>query len=423
MWTPIADTETAERCWRALEAIEVDLVSRLPAIQDPLLASGTAGLALFFSYFCAARTEGEAADRALEALEQSVAALGEGDQLPALYGGFSGVGWTVEHLTRHFFEGDGDLCSELDEALCTALSAPGPPLKYELLNGLAGFGIYLLERPSRPGVTEALGRILERLDETSEESQAGLTWPTLPEWVPFAQREWMPEGGYNLGVAHGVPGVVGFLAAAWREGVADPRVERLAEGAVRWILAQRQPAGGRSVFPTWLIPGQEPTPARTAWCYGDLGIAAVLMSAARSFHRLDWEEEALSLARLAATRPADAFKVLDAGLCHGAAGIAHLFNRFYQATGDLQIRAAALAWYRHALDLRCTTEGIGGFLSYVRTGPEPGTWESDPGFLAGAAGIGLALLGAVSDVEPAWDRVMLVAIPPGATAPDGGEPA
>ena len=31
----------------------------------------------------------------------------------------------------------------------------------------------------------------------------------------------------------------------------------------------------------------------------------------------------------------------------------------------------------------------------------------DPGFLEGSAGIGLALLAAVSEVDPGWDRVFL----------------
>lgn len=34
-----------------------------------------------------------------------------------------------------------------------------------------------------------------------------------------------------------------------------------------------------------------------------------------------------------------------------------------------------------------------------------------PGFLTGAAGIGLALLGAVSPVEPSWDRLLLCSVP------------
>ena len=39
-------------------------------------------------------------------------------------------------------------------------------------------------------------------------------------------------------------------------------------------------------------------------------------------------------------------------------------------------------------------------------------WKTEPGFLSGVAGIGLGLLAAVTDLEPAWDRVLLVAIPP-----------
>ena len=38
-------------------------------------------------------------------------------------------------------------------------------------------------------------------------------------------------------------------------------------------------------------------------------------------------------------------------------------------------------------------------------------WRDEPGFLTGAAGIGLALLAALFPVEPAWDRVLLASIP------------
>jgi hypothetical protein len=35
-----------------------------------------------------------------------------------------------------------------------------------------------------------------------------------------------------------------------------------------------------------------------------------------------------------------------------------------------------------------------------------------PGFLTGANGIALALLGAIAPVEPAWDRLLAIAVPP-----------
>jgi len=413
MWQPLADDLMAGRCWDAVEAIRQDLAERPPGkAPEVALANGPPGQALFFSYLAAAREDSETADLALEMLGRSIQGLGATFAQPSLYGGFCGVGWTVEHLTREHIEKDGDLCESLDDALETVLSNPAVTLKYELINGLAGFGLYLVERRPHPAAEALLPRILDRLEASAEETPDGLTWFTRPEWVSPLQHDWMPDGGYNLGVAHGVPGVIGFLAAARREGFDTPGLARLAEGAVHWVLAQRYEAGDRSVFPAALIPGEEPGRSRTAWCYGDLGIAAVLLSAARSFDRLDWEVEALAIARRAAARPAEAFRTTDACLCHGTVGIAHLFNRLHQATGDPDLRRAALDWYGHALSSRQAGKGIGGFLSWMADGPGEFTWRAEPGFLAGATGVGLGLLAAATDVEPSWDRVMLLAIPP-----------
>ena len=89
-----------------------------------------------------------------------------------------------------------------------------------------------------------------------------------------------------------------------------------------------------SVFPYGVGPQVSVRPARTAWCYGDPGIAAALLLAGRAMDEPAWEREALDLARTVARRPAGNCGVNDAGLCHGAAGLGHLLNRFYQATGD-----------------------------------------------------------------------------------------
>lgn len=414
MWHPIADAETSRRCWILLEEIERCLAAHLSASRDeprdPSLAGGDAGLALFFAYLGAARDSetDDSADRAFDALGRSAGALAEARLGPSLYSGFCGVGWVVEHLTRELFEGDEDVSDEVDEALRSLLlNAQGTPM-YELISGLAGFGTYLTERMPHPAAAGLLGRVLDRLAETAEESDAGITWYDRPEWLSPWQREEMPGGCYNLGVAHGVPGVLGFLAAAHGEGIRDPRVERLAEGLVHWILGQQLPPGDRSVLPAFVVPGETPEPTRTAWCYGDLGVAAVLLSAARSFGREDWEREALAMARLAARRPIDSVNAIDTGLCHGAAGLAHLFNRLYQATGDPEIRDAALAWLHRTLDMQRPGEDFAGLMSWVVPQPGEGRWEGEHGFLTGIAGVGLALLAAVTGIEPAWDRVLLL---------------
>ncbi|HEX2061547.1 MAG TPA: lanthionine synthetase LanC family protein, partial [Thermoanaerobaculia bacterium] len=207
-----------------------------------------------------------------------------------------------------------------------------------------------------------------------------------------------------------IPGVIGFLAVAHREGLKDPRIPRLVGHAVQFLLTQKRDWNEGSVFPSHVPPDGDPRPTRTAWCYGDLGVAAVLLSAAQSFARDDWRDEALAIARAAARRSVAETRVIDVGLCHGAVGIAHIFNRIHHATRDAEMRDAAVAWYGRALDMRRPGEGLAGLLSWVDTGPKEGVWKGEPGFLSGIAGVGLGLLAAVTDFEPRWDRVLLLSM-------------
>ncbi|HKG93849.1 MAG TPA: lanthionine synthetase LanC family protein, partial [Gemmatimonadaceae bacterium] len=149
-----------------------------------------------------------------------------------------------------------------------------------------------------------------------------------------------------------------------------------------------EPAGGGgSAFASVDAPGLPWRPTRSAWCYGYPGVAAALLAAARAAGEPGWERAATELALRAARRPPDECGVVDAGLCHGAAGLAQIYNRLWQATGDERLRRAATDWAHRALDF-----------------PVP----DDPGLLVGAAGVALALLATVSDVEPEWDRVLLL---------------
>jgi len=428
MWRPIISGETHREAWTVIEEIERSLAERLasdPALSsNPTLAAGTAGLALFYAYLDATRPGSDAGDRALECLGQSIDRLGRANIGPSLYSGFAGVGWTIEHLRGDFFDGDDDLTDPIDGALEDLLESPGQE-PYELIRGVAGYGMYLLERLPHPTATALLVRVIDHLEATAERSEAGCAWFTPAAWQLERQREIMPDGCYNLGVAHGIPGVLGFLAAARRNGITDPRIEDLAGGTVRWLLAQQNPEDRNSVFPAYFSPGSGPLPARTAWCYGDLGIAAVLLLAARSFGRPRWEEEAVALAHGAAERSAQVAGVDDACLCHGYAGNAHLFVRLYRATGDPVLREAALAWIDQALASRRPGEGVAGYSAWYAQADGSGAWMADPGFLMGAAGVGLALLAAASDVEPDWDRVMVVSVPPqtAAAAAEEGEAA
>ncbi|HKR63195.1 MAG TPA: lanthionine synthetase C family protein [Thermoanaerobaculia bacterium] len=408
MWQPIAGADLARDCWTTIADIERVLADNLPL--QPHVAGGTSGVALFFAYLHAAGGSDAAADRALHALELSGGALAEEQLLPSLYSGFAGVGWVLAHLTRELFDGDADLTVEIDRALRAMLSEETERAPFELVGGLAGYGSYLIERLPSADCAELLDRVITLLDASRDVNGV---WFSDPEWLPEWQRDLMPRGHYNLGVAHGIAGVIGFLAAAQQAGVRDPRIARMVNDAVPWLLAQKG-IWPSSLFPSHVPPDSEPRPTRTAWCYGDLGVAAVLLSAGLAFEREEWRDEAVSIARVAARRTLIETKVSDAGLCHGASGVAHLFNRISQATDDVELRDAALRWYAIALHMRQPGKGLAGFLSWYESmlPGERGSWRGEAGFLTGIAGIGLALLAAVTDIEPTWDRVMLVSVPP-----------
>lgn len=98
--------------------------------------------------------------------------------------------------------------------------------------------------------------------------------------------------------------------------------------------------------------------------------------------------------------------VYDAGLCHGAAGVAHIFNRFYQDTHNEVFKEAALYWFNQTLEMDTFQDGLAGYKASISTsGTE---YENCTGLLEGIAGIGLALIGAVADFEPNWDECLLI---------------
>lgn len=378
----------------------------------PSLDSGAAGAALFLSYLDQALPGRGYGEQAEDLLERAILGVSQGYSPPSLYGGFPGVAWTLEHLQgRSLDPGEEDPGEDIAAAIERYLERERRPGDFDLVAGLVGLGVYALERQPRASGEECLRRVLRHLAHEAESLAEGIAWHTPAEHLVPEARRYYPEGSYNLGVAHGTPGVIGFLGEACAVAAVADEARALLGGAVPWLLAQRSPPETGSVFPYALAPGIVPNPARLAWCYGDLGIATALLGAARRAGEPSWEREALDLARTAAARPFEGSGVVDAGLCHGAAGLGHLFNRLYQSTGEERFAEAARFWLERTLGFQERGEGVAGFRAW-EVNPETKTpgWRSEAGFLEGAAGVGLALLGAISSVEPAWDRVLLLSV-------------
>jgi lantibiotic modifying enzyme len=120
----------------------------------------------------------------------------------------------------------------------------------------------------------------------------------------------------------------------------------------------------------------------------------------------------VALACRAAERPEAETKVVDAGFCHGTAGLAHLYNRMYQATGEPRLGRAAVHWLERTLEWCRLAEDGGGWWVAGSADPRQGPWTGID-LVHGAAGIALVLLAAATPVEPVWDRMFLLSAPRG----------
>ncbi len=409
-WRPLLTGDTRTRALETVRAIAGHLRDRLPAdiAANASLGGGQAGIALFFAYLHRCLADPGAHAAAVQLLEQATDALAAQPSWISLYAGFSGVAWAGEHLGSFLFEPGGDDPNEdVDETLHALLSQGQWGGDYDLIRGLVGLGVYALERLPNPVAAETLERIVAHLANSAERRPDGATWWTDPRWLPPEDAANHPHGYYNLGVAHGVPGVIALLGAACAAGLGSKLVRDVLADAVAWVLAQRQSVDGVTLFPLWVENDTPPAKSRLAWCYGDAGVAAALFWAGRHVGEPAWEGAALEIALRAAEQAPEQTGVVDAGLCHGAAGLGHLFNRLAQASANDRLAVAARFWFDLALAMRRPGQGVGGYQAW---GPAPGgglAWWDDATFLTGSAGIGLSLLAATTDVEPRWDRVLL----------------
>jgi lantibiotic modifying enzyme len=402
---PLLTGRDAERARDAVRAAARGFAyTRAPRVGFDLV-TGHAGLAIVHATLDRVVPGEGHLERASRAIERALAATGKIECNAWLWMGFTGVAWALE-LLQGREPGEGD--NEVDQALPGLVASWTD--SFDLMTGVSGLAVYALEREPCPSVTALLGAIVDRLAKMSERRAPGVTWPLDPRWLPPGASH-VAQVDCDLGVGHGVAGVIAVLARIHASAAADARTKRrarsLLDDAVAWLLAQELPPGSGCCFPhvLGLGPPRAPRrPSRLAWCRGDPGIAAALAVAARCTGEDDWLRAARRVALVAAARPFEGSGVRDAGLCHGAAGVGHLLGRVYRATGDTRLGVAARAWLMRAVAMR--TDRVYGWKTDSPLRGEGAREGTTPGLLMGAGGIALALLAATGDADASWDRAM-----------------
>jgi len=207
------------------------------------------------------------------------------------------------------------------------LTRPG---EYDLISGLTGLGVYHLVRhgSAGSGMTAAVVDYLVALSEPVRrhgESLPGWWSGTGPASPP--DPAW-PTGHLNLGMAHGIAGILALLSGAMRVGI---QVEGHAEAVSELCATFDRYRQGSSACPWWpaLITFDEykrgtansGRQARPSWCYGTAGQGRAQQLAGLALgdqERMRIAERALAGSIL--DRQVTGL-LADASLCHGWAGV------------------------------------------------------------------------------------------------------
>ncbi|WP_370307281.1 lanthionine synthetase C family protein [Sinimarinibacterium flocculans] len=353
------------------------------------LASGVAGHALFYAYLArhCENSGGKFRRISKRSLDRLVSELSDANLLPGLFTGLAGIAWASRKVTQVLNIRDLDGYSDVYEQIGDYLSCEPRSSEYDLIAGLSGIGAWILTIPEVKWRAQLLELVLQRLSQTSELDDGALRWPT-PSWRPHPIETESPERPqYNLGLAHGIPGIIGFLTECLRQGVSQEETTRLICGALKWLERRALPHHVSSYFS---YVSDTLLPARLAWCYGDAGVALVVNNAAHVLRRNDIHEFANRLTKKAADRRGDSAQIMDAGVCHGTAGLVLIFNHLARVQQIGYAAGAADYWLNLLLQSRRPELGICGFSSWDGASK---AYKLDSGYLSGAPGVALVLLG------------------------------
>jgi lantibiotic modifying enzyme len=277
--------------------------------------------------------------------------------------------WQVEQIVRH--------------AIPPELGA----WSYDLIDGPSGVLLSLIscDGQNRREESRLKVALVERLALLLDSQLDGMPRARIDPscYLPMQDhlRLSFPNGYVDLGLAHGIPGVLAALSAASQAGHDSASLRSALRNGNDWVWSQ---AFKDNYGENWASgvdvtdPKKIQKAARSAWCYGAPGVALALIQTALALDDCDSLDRARLALAASETRSKSQFGAASATLCHGVAGIVALSVSDGAADDDT---------INDLLRLFDSENPIGYFDLNDKH-----EQVDDPGYLTGASGVALTLL-------------------------------
>jgi lantibiotic modifying enzyme len=315
--------------------------------------------------------------------------------------GLSGVLYLFEFLRENcFIDMDvSDTQPALDNYLILQMRQDIQQARYDFMHGALGVGLYFLKKKTEQGVIQELINFLYNTADKGIDNK-------IFKWKSIINAE-KNIVGYNIALSHGISSIIVFLSRVVKSGMVNEKISEMLSGAVNYVLSQQmdfRQCG--SCFPSQSLENKNYSifKSRLAWCYGDLGVAMALSQAGKTTNNMEWQEKGLSIFLQSTQRLSVADSLVqDAGICHGSAGIAMIYNRMFLETRRNEFKEASNYWLGQTINFSQFSDGLVGYKTCRLDG-----WICDYSLLTGITGIGLVFLSCLKNDKQMWDEMVLL---------------
>lgn len=373
---PIFIEQDSHAIWQKINEIARILIE-FESDYDPFLMYGEAGIQLFLFHRCFALNDEEyyamVSDKYFQKIDnihKKTLFINDSQECNAgLASGLSGIGWMLDYMIRYPMI-DADLfevMESVDPKVFRRMIYDVQEDRYDLLQGATGIALYCVNRNER-FPREYLNRFVAELYKRM----------TLGKLNDF----------HDYTIPSGLSGVYLLIRKIWQKYPDMNYITEIADNLEKQLKSQE--VSLKNTLTT--LPG---------WSQPEAGVLWSLL------HIPETRDRALEQwGQYGKLYLEHGHEYLEAGLYGGNFSLGHLFNRIYRLSGESEFRKFSATFFQRGLDhANYTDEKTGCHLWYTGIN---GVYGLHYGMLGGLAGIGLALLAAVTGEEPRWDEAFLL---------------
>ena len=230
---------------KQVDTIAQQLLDKKTDLDETGLLGGKAGIVLLFAYLSKLFPEKEYLNNTLQYLDELSDALANDELDYNMSGGVAGIAFVFQHLRNMgLLDKSDDLnLSELDEFIDLGIDNDFTNGNWDPLHGMTGLGIYFLERNKETGEKKYLEKIVDHL--------AAMRTPVgeYKVWITPGYEK-ISNDNYNFGMAHGMPGVLSFLAQVYARGIKQKEIEEMISSCLPFLLQHEFDEDSVCCFPT-----------------------------------------------------------------------------------------------------------------------------------------------------------------------------